>query len=455
MATGNERGSFGGALGFILAAAGSAVGLGNLWKFPYLCYRTGGGTGAEGTGAGAFVLSYIAAVLLLGIPVMLAEIILGRRSRQGPVGAFKALALGKRWHWVGILGVTTGFVLLSYYSVVAGWTGEYLFQAASGTFGSITPEGANTLFSAFLANPGKQVGWLVVIMGVTMLIVAGGVSAGIERMSKIMMPALLLMLLGLLALALTLPGGGQALAYLFRPDFTNFGMSTVLDAMGQAFFSLSLGMGAIITYGSYVEKRELVITSAFSIAIIDTLVALMASVVIFSILFSFNTTMEGSGISNIFTAIPILFAKLPGGSVTVVIFYLLVVLAAITSTISLLEVVVSHFIDRRGWPRRKAVLVLGGAITLLGIPSALSFNLLADYTLFGKTFFDLADYLCANWALPLGGLFTALFAGWILARHHKTEELGTGPFFRYWQFTVRFVSPLLIVGIMVWILFAA
>ena len=448
------RGSWGGRLGFVLAAAGSAVGLGNLWKFPYLAYENGDGGAANPHGAGAFVILYLIAVVIVGLPVMLSEIIIGRRSGLNPVGAFRKLRPGTPWYIVGALGVTTGFVLLSYYAVVAGWTGEYLVKALAGDFTGRSPEEIGTQFHSFLANPWRQVGWLAAFMGLSMAVVIGGVSSGIERVTKILMPLLLLMLLGLAVMSLTLEGGGAALTYIFKPDFSVVTPKMVLDALGQAFFSLSLGMGAIITYGSYLSKKEDIVISGVSIVALDTFVGLIAAVIIFSTLFSVNMSMESGGVGNLFTAIPVIFQKIPGGGAWVIVFYALVAFAALTSTISLLEVVVSCFIDQRGWSRRKAVLSMGTLIFALGIPSALSFNVGKDFTILGKTFFDVMDTLCANWALPLGGLFITLFTGWVLTRREKAEEIvGRPRVLAVWDFLVRYVAPVAVIAVIVGIVF--
>lgn len=448
----SNRGSWAGKMGFILAAAGSAVGLGNLWKFPWMAYKNGGAAGDDPKGAGAFVLVYLVAVALAGLPVMIAEIVVGRRSKRNPVGAFEKLRPGSPWKIVGALGVLTGFVLLSYYVVVAGWTARYLFAALDG---SLTSAGADTgrIFGDFLASPVAQVGWLAIFMVATVGVVIGGVSGGIERFAKFLMPALFFMLIWLMIQVLMLDGAGRALTFLFKPDFSTLTPGLVLDGMGQAFFSLSLGMGAMITYGSYLRKKDSIGTSALAVTVLDTSVALMASVVIFGVVFSLDVRMPGDGIGNLFTAIPAIFARLPAGNTLVIIFYLLIVFAALTSTISLLEVVASYFIDERGWSRRKAVLLIGSAEFLVAVPSALSFNVLADAKLFGRTFFELLDYLCANWALPLGGLAITLFAGWVLTSKETQDELATtGLAHKLWKLCVRFAAPIVILAVVVGII---
>lgn len=444
-----ERGTWAGKLGFILAAAGSAVGLGNLWKFPWLAYKNGGLSSGEPGGAGAFVFVYLLAIALVGLPVMVGEIVVGRRAGRNPVGAFSVLRPGTPWKAVGALGVATGFVLLSYYAVVAGWTARYFLGAVTFQL-SLSETGAGELFEAFIASPGQQVGWLAVFMGATIAVVASGVSHGIERVAKVLMPALFAMLLFLLWKVMSLDGADEAWRYLFTPDFSRLRPSTVLDAMGQAFFSLSLGMGAMITYGSYLSKKDPIGVSAVAITVLDTFVALVAALIIFGIIFSLDVTMPGGGIGNLFTALPAIFGQLPGGEVLLMVFYLLVVVAALTSTISLLEVVAAYFIDERGWGRKKAVGLMGLLIFCLGIPSALSFNLLSGVKLAGKTFFDVLDYLCANWSLPLGGFLLTIFVGWTLTVRETEEELDVHPaVYRAWLFCVRFVAPVGILAVLI------
>ena len=445
--TNSERGSWQGRLGFILAAAGSAVGLGNLWKFPYLTYKHGGG--GEGGGAGAFVFIYLAAVLLIGAPIMLAEILIGKRTGRNPVGAFKALKPGA-WKLVGALGVTTGFILLSYYSVVAGWTVQYVIMTLTDELQRAVAAGATgKVFGDFVADPARQIGFHALFMGFTIAVILGGVSKGIERWTKVLMPLLLAILVVLLVRSLTLGKGVETLAFVFVPDFPSLTGGMVLEAVGQAFFSLSLGMGAIITYGSYMKQDAHIGTAGGSVVLLDTLVGLMASLIVFGAIFSAGMSMEGSGIGNLFTAVPVIFDALPGGSFLTILFYVLVMFAALTSTISLLETVSAYFIDERGLSRRKATTFAGGGIFLLGIPAALSFNLLSDKTIAGKTFFDLLDYFCSNISLPLGGLLVAVFVGWVLDREILLQEIDRPWLVAIWRFLLRFVAPVAIGAVMV------
>ncbi len=498
-----DRGNWGSRLGFVLAAAGSAVGLGNLWKFPYLTYRFGGGE-SDQHGAGTFVFLYLACVALVGLPLMMAEILIGRRARRSPVGAFEVLRPGTAWKGIGYLGLLAGFVILSYYTVVAGWAAEYVVKSVTFEFAdyqshvsddavfdrvwaeakeatgnvAMTREQAIADFSAahadpvafdeamrekkleaypvalfqdFLASPGKMVGYFLIFIALTIGVVLGGVKAGIERWNRILMPLLLAMLAVLAIRVMTLPGGARAVGFLFQPRLSDVTFEMLLYALGQAFFSLSLGMGAILTYGSYLKRSDKVGTSALAIVALDTAVALTASIIIFGSIFSYGLVMKGSGVGNLFTAIPVIFQHMPGGRVLVVCFYLLICFAALTSTVSLLEVVASYLIDERGLRRPVAVVAAGVVIALVGIPCTLSFNLLSDFTLLGKTVFDLFDYFASNIALPVGGIGIAIFVGWALTHAEKREELPEVPMplFRVWHLLIRYVVPVAVAGVLV------
>lgn len=494
------RGAWGSRLGFILAGAGSAVGLGNLWKFPYLTYRFGGAEGGEARGAGGFVLIYLAAVFVVCVPVMVAEILIGRRGRRNPVGSFRVLRPGTRWPWVGFLGVLGGVLILSYYTVVAGWTLEYIGKSAIGAFSRYEESVSDTevreavcrearasdeaactsayqgfldrhdgpqaretalrekklelyparLFGEFLASPFKQVGYLFVFMVLTALVVLGGISGGIERWNRILMPLLIGMLAVLMVRVATLPGASRAVDFLFRPDLSLLSFEEVLWALGQAFFSLSLGMGALLTYGSYLSPKDRITTPALAIAGIDTIVSLSAAFVIFGAVFSYGLQMKGAGIGNLFTAIPVIFLHLPGGGGLTVLFYVLVAFAALSSTVSLLEVASAYLIDERGWARRKAVLVAAAVIVGLGVPCALSFNVLAGFQVFGRTVFDVFDYFCSNIALPAGGFLISVFVGWVLTDEERRAEVRElhPALYAAWLGVVRFLAPAAILAIL-------
>ncbi|HPV03766.1 MAG TPA: sodium-dependent transporter [Myxococcota bacterium] len=496
-----SRGQFNSRLGFVLAAAGSAVGLGNLWRFPYLTYKYGG-AGADAGGAGTFVIVYLACIALVCLPLILAEILVGKRGRRNPVGSFNAIRPGTRWNIVGYLGIATGFLILSYYAVVAGWSIEYTYKSLVNEFAGFetaipdeeagqalaaefisshpgtddavalesartaagSPEAFNTrllakkaelhpqhLFSQFVANPVKQVGYFLAFMLLTVILVLGGVAGGIERGNKVMMPLLLLMLIVLAIRVLTLEGGGRIIGYLFKPSLSTLSWDLVLAAMGQAFFSLSVGMGALLTYGSYLGPKDRIETASAAIPAIDASVALLASIVVCGAIISFGLAMSGSGTGNVFTAIPVIFQSIPGGRWLVVLFYLLVTLAALTSTISLLEVVASYMIDERKMKRTRAVLLSAAAISAVGVICALSFNLLSGYTLFGMTFFDMLDYICSNIALPVGGILIAIFVGWVMRHEEKREELVCmNPIiYRVWNVLLKFLAPAAILAVLI------
>jgi NSS family neurotransmitter:Na+ symporter len=451
------RGQWSGRLGFILAATGSAIGLGNLWKFPYITLENNGG---------AFVLVYIGAVALVGVPIMIAEILMGRRTHQSPVGAFKALAAdrpgGAAWQGVGWLGVLAGFTILSYYSVVAGWTIHYTWLALNGHLTELAADPAvlgNYFGNEFLASGPHQVLYHVLFMGMTTGAVFFGVKGGIERVAKVLMPLLFLILLVLVIYSTTTSGFGEAIRFLFQPDFSTLTTGSVLEALGHAFFTLSLGMGAMLTYGSYIGRNFSIPKAALQISFLDTLIALMACVIMFSIINTSNIEVNKSA-TILFTTIPTVLVNLPGGGLLNALFYVLIGFAALTSTISLLEVVSSFAIDELGWTRPRATLTMGSVITVFGVLNALSLGghgALTSINLIGREstqgMFGTMDYLASNWFLPVGGFLIALFCGWVLNKATTREELeeGHGEMAGYgvWRFLIRFVSPLAVGAIIV------
>ncbi len=458
-----KREQWSGRLGFILAASGSAVGLGNLWKFPYITWENKGG---------AFVLVYLACIAVIGLPVMISEILIGRRTSQSAVPAFRALGT-PRWAFVGWMGVITGVLILAFYSVIAGWSLRSFVQCVGWSInGYEAPTGE--AFGAFLAAGGSQVGLGATFLALTAVIVVRGISGGIERATKILMPVLLLIMLYLAFTAMTLDGFGDAIAFLFRPSFSEIGKAGILEALGHAFFTLSLGMGAMITYGSYVQKKESIVGISLTVAILDTVIAIVACVIMFSIIFtvpSLRETMEhgggGSTVGMLFVTLPNLFyTAMPGGVVIGPLFYVLVAFAALSSTISLLEVVVATLVDRFSWTRIKATAVATGTIFFFSIGCALSLGaseFLSNFRLFGAepgglnkvVAADKAgvlawfDHVTANWLLPLGGLFITIYVGWVLMSKEAEEELDVGgstPRWAWtaWRFAVRFLAPLAI-----------
>ena len=417
MAT-NNRANFGTKLGVILASAGSAVGLGNIWRFPYMTGEYGGA---------AFILTYLGCVLLFGAPIMMAEFIIGRRSRSNTARAYQKLAPGTPWRWVGRMGVLAGFLILSYYSVVAGWTLEYIVDAAVGNFADKGPAEFVQFYNSFVSNPWLPVVWTIVFLVGTHLIIVKGVEKGIERSSKVMMPALFVLLLILAVCAILLPGSGRGIEFLLKPDFSKVDGSVLLAAMGQAFFSLSLGMGCLCTYASYFKSDTNLPRTAFSVAIIDTAVAILAGVIIFPAAFAVGIQPD-SGPGLLFVTLPNVFQQAFGNvpfiaALLAVMFYILLALAALTSTISLHEVVTAYLHEEFNLSRGKAARMVTGGCIVLGTLCSLSLGLGRDYTLFGMTLFDLFDFVTAKLMLPLGGFFIALFTGWFLDKKIVREEL--------------------------------
>lgn len=432
----NKRGFWGSRLGFILAASGSAVGLGNVWKFPYITGQNGGG---------AFVLIYLVCILVVGLPIMLAEFTLGRKTNLNPVGAFQQLKPNSAWVGIGFMGVLAGFLILSFYGVVGGWTLAYIAKSFSQAVLNFTsPKEAGEFFESFIANSGEIIFYHALFMGICIAIVIRGVHSGIERACDILMPTLAIMLLILMVRSLTLPGAMEGVKFYLTPDFSKINASVVLIALGQAFFSLSLGMGAMLTYGSYLSGKENLTLATGYVVLFDTLIALLVGMVIFPAVFAMGLE-PAEGPSLVFIVLPAVFTSMPFGTVVSIIFFTLLAIAAVTSGISLLEVVVAYFIDQVGWTRKKAVLIMGGVIFALGVPSALSFGVMSDVKFFGMTFFDMIDNFASNYLLPLGGMLTAIFAGWIwgVAAVRKEIEKHETRFHwaKIWGFLIRFITP--------------
>ena len=415
--TPNKRANFGSKLGAILAAAGSAVGLGNIWRFPY---ETGEHGGA------AFILTYLACVLLFGVPIMVAEFSIGRRSRANTARAYQILAPGTQWRWVGRMGVLTGFLILGYYAVVSGWTLEFIVEAATNSFAGKSANDFIASFSQFTSHPWRPIVWLVVFLLATHFIVVKGVEKGIERSAKIMMPVLFILLLILAGCALALPGGGEGLEFLLKPDFSKVNGSVLLGAMGQAFFSLSIGMGCLCTYASYFRDDTNLPKTALNVAVIDTSVAVLAGFIIFPAAFSVGIQPD-MGPSLLFVTLPNVFQQafgsLPWLAVILsIMFYILLALAALTSTISLHEVATAYLHEEFRLSRNKAAWIVTTGCTVLGVFCSLSLGVGREYTIAGLTLFDLFDFVTAKIMLPLGGFFIAIFTGWYLDKRIVWEE---------------------------------
>lgn len=432
------RAQWGSRVGFILAAAGSAVGLGNIWKFPYVTGENGGG---------AFIFVYVVCVILVGLPVMSAEILIGRATQRSPVSAFRELThKGSFWMLFGWLGVLAAASLLSYYSVIAGWAMHYAFISITGQLAAGGVDNVQAVFDGVLSNGALNLFWHFAFMLLTVGVVVGGVSKGLDRWSRILMPALLIMLLVLVVRAAFLPGFGQGLEFAFgiRPE--QFHPASALAALGQAFFSLSIGMGTMITYGSYLRRDDDIMGSAIQICALDTLVALMASIVIFPIIFSFQGLEPTQGPSLLFASIPTGMIQMPFASLLMGIFFVLLVFAALTSAISLLEVPVAVIIDELGWERKKAATVLGAAVFLYGVPSALS-GAVTNPIIAG--WFSSIDYFVSNLLFPMGGIGISMFTGWRLEEALRHDHFLSGSsyrvFYNAWLTLLRFVVPVGIV----------
>ncbi len=440
-----KREKWGSKIGFILAAAGSAIGLGNIWKFPYIAGDNGGA---------AFVFIYLIRILVIGLPVFIAEVLIGRTTSLNPVGAFRKLSHGSKfWTAVGGMGVLAGFLILSYYAVVAGWSLGYIVESIKGVFFEFkTPAEAGHYFNSLISNVWWIVGYFALFMALSMFVVILGVQKGIEKGSKILMPLLFVLMLVLVIRGLTLDGASEGMKFLWYPDWSAVTGETILLALGQAFFTLSLGMGAMLTYGSYMSKSDNIPVSAFEIVTLDTLIALLAGIAIFTAVFATGLRPD-SGPGLIFYTLPIVFTKMPGGYIFSILFFILLSIAALTSAISLLEVITAYFVDEKGWSRKKAVLVFGTVTFIIGIPSALSYNVLADVHIFGRNFFDTVDFLSANILLPLGGLLIALFVGYFWKTENALSALKEGAenffgkygwFAVYWKIFIKYFAPVLI-----------
>lgn len=423
--------------GFMLAATGSAVGLGNIWKFPYMTGEYGGG---------AFVLVYLVCILLVGVPVMMAEIAFGRRGRGSPVDAFRRVATesgrSPMWSVLGWMSMLCGFLILSFYVVVAGWSFSYLWKSLSGGLSAESVGALADVFDANNADPLNLGFWSTLVTLVTMLVVGKGVQKGIERSVSWMMPGLVLMLVLLIGFGAFSGGFGDAFAFLFSFNAGSLSSEGLLAALGHAFFTLSLAAGAILTYGSYLPRSASIGRTTLAVALADTVVALMAGLAIFPVIFA-NGMDPAGGPGLIFMSLPIAFQAMPLGTLFEILFFLMLSMAALTSSISMVEATVSWLCDSKGFTRRWASLATGLVLWLLSTAAMLSFNLGADWTLAGKTFFDWLDYLTSRWLMPLGGLGTVLVAGFLLKKSVMRDELGLGPrLYTLWLLMARYVSPL-------------
>lgn len=434
-----NRDSFSSKFGVIAAAAGSAVGLGNIWKFPYIAGIYGGA---------AFLFVYLAFILAIGLPVMLSELIIGRSSKRNAFGAFKVLAPGTPWRNIGILGVSAAFLILSFYGVVAGWSVHYIILSLKDGFSNKSPEEITALFTAFTESPVNPIIFQLTFMLCTGAIVIVGIKKGIEKYTKILMPVLVLILIGLCVKSVSLEGAKAGLDFLFKPDFSKLTGDGVLSALGHAFFTLSLGMGTLITYGSYINNENNLVRTAINVTVADTIIAILAGIAIFPAVFAFNIApTEGPGL--IFVTLPNVFHQMPGGFIFSILFFILLTVAALTSSISILEVVVAYFKEEFNLGRKIATVIATILISVLGILCSLSMGVFSPYKLMGLNFFDLMDWISANLLLPVGGLFISIFMGWIYGRKKVKEEVAkggklSGVLLTVFMFLVKFIAPIAI-----------
>lgn len=431
-----KRVGFATRLGAIAAAVGSAVGLGNIWRFPFEAGQNGGG---------AFILVYIGCILVMGIPVILSEFVIGRSTHSNMKSALKRLSPGKKYYLFSYVCIVGSFVVIGFYSVVCGWIIEYLYQAALGGLSGHTPQEYSDMFSSLVANPWRCVGWTVLFLCVNFVVMSRGIEKGIERVASIMMPLLFLILLVFCVNSLLLPGASKGLDFLFYPDFSELTMRGVLDAFGQAFLSLSIGISCLVTYSSYFKDDTSLTKDAVTVAVLDTLVAILSGVMIFPAVFSFGVEPT-AGPRLIFEVLPGIFQQMTGGYVWALLFFLLVFFASLTSTISLSEIPITFMIEEHKMTRRIAIAWTALLTFTLAVLAALSFNVLDDVTIFGKNIFDAMDYAASNIFMLLGGLFTAVYVGWILDRKVVHEQLTNGgrlkaPMEPYLIFCLRYVAP--------------
>ena len=430
---------------FILAVTGSAVGLGNIWKFPYITGQNGGG---------AFVLVYLFCVFVIGMPVMMSEILIGRRGRRNPVATMALLGEeeghSRHWQWVGAMAVVAGIFVLSYYSVVAGWTLAYVQKSMSGVFAGATPSEVSGVFRSFTGSWIQSSAVHTLFMGITIFVVARGVERGLEQAVKFMVPALLLLMLVLLGFAINSGSFALGWAFMFSADFDALTWDSVLAAMGQAFFTLSLGMGAVMAYGAYLPQETSITSTSAAVVVADTIFAILAGLVIFSLVFA-NGLNPSEGPGLVFETLPLAFGQMPGGAFFATVFFVLLSFAAWTSALGLMEPAVAWLVEHYNRTRAQAAVMVGGLIWLLGLGTVLSFNALSEFRFLRGTIYDNVDWFSSNVMLPLGGLFITVFAAWVMCQNSSSDELGgAGTIYRMWRFLTRYVAPVAIVFIFLW-----
>ena len=409
----DNRAQFSTRLGVIATTVGSAVGLGNIWRFPYEAGTHGGG---------AFLITYLCFIFAFGIPILCAEFMIGRGTHSNIFGAFRQLRSSGKWHWVGYIGIVASIMILSFYSVVAGWTLEYLYQSITGALNLNSQEAYHAQFQQFSTHPWRPLLWTILFLIVNFVIVIRGVQKGIERMSNIMMPILFLILIIFCINSLLMPGAKEGLEFLFSPDFSKIDSSVMVSAMGQAFFSLSLGLGTMMTYASYFSKETHIVKSATITACLDTTVAILSGVIIFPAVFTFGVSPT-QGPALVFEVLPNIFNQLPGGTIWSILFFFLLFIASLSSTISMSEVSIAYFTEEKKMSRNKATILNTAIALIFGTLCALSFNCLDNITIAGMTIFSIFDYVSSNILLPAGGMFISFFAGWLLNRSFIHDQL--------------------------------
>lgn len=428
-------------LGFILATAGSAIGLGAIWKFPYIAGVSGGG---------AFFFIFLIFTVFVGMPILLAEFIIGRGSQKDAIRAYTTFAPNTSWHLVGILGMVTCFILLSFYSVVGGWILLYLFQTLIGNLSGLPENEYGSLFNEFIADPVFAITAQFIFMAITIIVVAKGIQKGIERASKIMMPALFIAFIILIIRSLTLDNISEGISFFLYPDFSNLSSKTILFALGQSFFSISVGVSVMVTYSSYLSKNEDLPKSAFTIVMMNIFISLLAGLAIFPAVFSFGfEPAEGPGL--LFVVLPAVFDKMPFGAFFLFIFLLLFLFATFTSAFSMLEIIVAAITKGSRTKRNKVTWLTGILIFIVGIPAALSYGVLSDFTIFDKTVFDLSDYLVSNILMPIGALLISIFVAFKVPKKILLEEISAGSnsngkkLFAIWFLIIKYVAPIAII----------
>ncbi|AYE35504.1 sodium-dependent transporter [Clostridium septicum] len=435
-----NRENFSSRLGLLAAAAGSAIGLGNIWKFPYITGQNGGA---------AFILVYLGCIFLIGIPVMLSEFAIGRKNQVNAVESFKKIAPNTKWHWTGYLATATAFIILSFYAIIAGWVFSYIWRSTSGALRGVAAEGFGDYFSVLTANPVEPMIMTLLVLTITSVIVFFGIKTGIEKFSKIAMPLLLVLIVLLIIRSVTLPGASAGLEFLFKPNFSNLSVHGVLEALGHAFYTLSLGMGIILTFGSYTKKSENLVSLSYQVAIADTIIALMAGMVIFPAVFAYGLEpTAGPGL--LFITLPAVFKSMPFGQFFEFMFFVLIAIAAITSTVSLMETAVTFISEQFNLSRKKTILIITSGLFALAIPSVLSFGPLKNLKLLGeRSIFDTLDFITGQIFLPIGGILICLFVAWVWGTNNAEKEISSDGKFEFklkglYSISVKYIAPLAI-----------